>query len=223
MSAGDIAALVATRPALPLPLLRPLQGGALLAVSANGIAQIVFYLVVLTVLTPPLGAFIARVYEGKRIPGLSTVLGPVERGTYRLLRIDPEREQNWKGYAGSVLVFSAVGFVLLYLILRLQGHLPLNPLRPAGDELERRLQHVGQLHHQHQLAVLRRRVDAELPEPDAGARRCRTSSRPPSAWPSWPPSSAASPAAAPGRSATSGPTWCASPSTCCCPWPSSGR
>ena len=100
--------------------------------SANGIAQIVFYLVVLTALTPPLGAFIARVYEGKRIPGLSTVLGPVERGIYRLLRIDPEREQDWKGYAGAVLVFSAVGFLLLYLILRLQGHLPLNPADLPG-------------------------------------------------------------------------------------------
>ena len=95
--------------------------------SANGIAQIVFYLVVLTALTPPLGAFIARVYEGKRVPGLTRVFGPVERGIYRLLRIDPAREQDWKSYAGSVVVFGAVGFAVLYLILRLQGHLPLNP------------------------------------------------------------------------------------------------
>jgi potassium-transporting ATPase potassium-binding subunit len=95
-------------------------------VSANGIAQIVFYLVVLTALTPPLGAFIARVYEGKRVPGLTRVFGPLERGIYRLLRIDPAREQNWKSYAGSVLVFGAVGFALLYVILRLQGHLPMN-------------------------------------------------------------------------------------------------
>ena len=94
--------------------------------SANGIAQIVFYLVVLTALTPPLGAFIARVYEGKRVPGLTRVFGPVERGIYRLLRIDQGREQNWKSYAGSVLVFGAVGFALLYVILRLQGHLPMN-------------------------------------------------------------------------------------------------
>jgi len=100
--------------------------------SANGIAQIVFYLVVLTVLTPPLGAYMARVFEGKRIPVLSPVLGPVERGTLRVLRVDARREQDWKGYAGSVLVFSIVGFALLYLILRLQGHLPLNPADLPG-------------------------------------------------------------------------------------------
>jgi len=95
--------------------------------SANGIAQIVFYLVVLTALTPPLGAYMARVFEGRRIPGLSRVLGPVERGTYRLLRIDAAREQSWKAYCAAVLAFSAASFVLLYAILRLQGHLPLNP------------------------------------------------------------------------------------------------
>ena len=100
--------------------------------SANGIAQIIFYLVVLTVLTPPLGAYIARVYEGKRVAVLSPVLGPVERGTLRLLRVDARKEQDWKGYAGSVLIFSVVGFLLLYLILRIQGHLPLNPADLPG-------------------------------------------------------------------------------------------
>ncbi len=95
--------------------------------SANGIAQIVFYLVVLTALTPPLGAYMARVFEGRRVPGLTRVLGPVERGTFRLLRIDPEREQAWKAYATAVLAFSVASFAVLYAILRLQGHLPLNP------------------------------------------------------------------------------------------------
>ena len=95
--------------------------------SANGIAQIVFYLAVLTALTPPLGAYMARVFEGRRVPGLTRVLGPVERGTYRLLRIDPAREQAWKAYATAVLAFSIASFAVLYAILRLQGHLPLNP------------------------------------------------------------------------------------------------
>ena len=88
------------------------------------------------------------------------MLGPVERGTYRLLRIDPEREQAWKGYATAVLAFSVASFAVLYAILRLQGHLPLNPADYPGHELERRLQHGGELRHQHQLAVLRRRGDA---------------------------------------------------------------
>jgi K+-transporting ATPase ATPase A chain len=95
--------------------------------TGNGVAQIVFYLVVLTALTPPVGAYIARVYEGRRIPVLSTVLGPVERVTYRALRIDPGREQGWRSYAGAVIAFSVTSFALLYAILRLQGHLPLNP------------------------------------------------------------------------------------------------
>ena len=100
--------------------------------SANGIAQIVFYLVVLTALTPPLGAYMARVFEGRRIPGLSSVLGPVERGTYRVLRIDAAKEQGWRAYAGAVLAFSVASFALLYAILRLQGHLPLNPADLPG-------------------------------------------------------------------------------------------
>jgi K+-transporting ATPase ATPase A chain len=100
--------------------------------SANGIAQIVFYLVVLTALTPPLGTYIARVYEGRRIPGVSAVLGPVERATYRALRIDAAKEQGWKAYAAAVLVFSVASFALLYAVLRLQGSLPLNPADLPG-------------------------------------------------------------------------------------------
>jgi potassium-transporting ATPase potassium-binding subunit len=96
-------------------------------VTANGIAQVVFYLIVLAALTPPFGAYIARVYEGRRIPGISAVLGPVERGIYRGLRIDTSKEQGWKSYASAVLAFSVASFALLYAILRLQEHLPLNP------------------------------------------------------------------------------------------------
>lgn len=100
--------------------------------TANGIGQIVFYLVVLTALTPILGSYLARVLDGRPIPLLGRALGPVERGAYRLCRIDPARGQTWSAYAGSVLVFSAVGFALLYVILRIQGSLPLNPLDLPG-------------------------------------------------------------------------------------------
>lgn len=95
--------------------------------TANGVAQIVFFLVVVTALTPLLGTYLARVFEGRRIPGMTTVLGPVERGVFRTLRIDAAKEQSWKGYAGAVLAFSIASFAMLYAILRLQGHLPLNP------------------------------------------------------------------------------------------------
>lgn len=100
--------------------------------TGQGVATIVVFLVVVTVLTPIVGTYIAKVYEGRRIRGVSAVLGPVERGVYRLLRIDPRREMDWKAYAGAVLAFSVVGFALLYAILRLQGSLPLNPAGYPG-------------------------------------------------------------------------------------------
>ncbi|HTI33347.1 MAG TPA: potassium-transporting ATPase subunit KdpA [Miltoncostaea sp.] len=95
--------------------------------TSNDVVQIVALLVAVTIFTPLLGAYLYRVIERKPIPGVSRVLGPVERGAYRLLRIDPDREQGWKGYAGAVIAFSAASFAVLYAILRLQGHLPLNP------------------------------------------------------------------------------------------------
>jgi K+-transporting ATPase A subunit len=66
----------------------------------------------------------ATVYGRFRSPGL---LGVAERGFCRLVRADPGAEQDWRGYGLTVLVFSAVCTGLLYLILRAQGHLPLNP------------------------------------------------------------------------------------------------
>ena len=94
--------------------------------TAQGWLQIVFYLAVLTALTPLLGGYMARVYQGERV-ALDRVLGPVERLTYRLLRTDPARQQDWKGYAATTLVFSALFFVVLFVILRTQGIHPFNP------------------------------------------------------------------------------------------------
>jgi potassium-transporting ATPase potassium-binding subunit len=87
-------------------------------------AALVFALVCL--LVKPVGAYMARVFEGERV-FLSPVLVPVERAIYRLARIDAEREMGWKGYAFSVIAFSLVSFVYLYALLRLQAYLPLNP------------------------------------------------------------------------------------------------
>jgi potassium-transporting ATPase potassium-binding subunit len=92
----------------------------------QGIAQVVFYVLVLLALTPLLGAYMARVYEGEQV-FLARWFGFAERGFYRLLRTSPDEEQNWKQYATSVLVFSLLFVIPLYLLLRLQGHLPLNP------------------------------------------------------------------------------------------------
>jgi len=94
--------------------------------TANGILQIGLYLAVLLALTKPLGAYMARVYEGKPC-GLDRVLGPVERLLYRLCSVRPEEEMKWTTYAVALLVFSLASTLALYLLQRLQGHLPLDP------------------------------------------------------------------------------------------------
>ena len=87
-----------------------------------GWLEIVLFLAVLTALTPLVGGYMARVFTGE----LNT-LGFVERPVYRLLGVTRERGQDWKGYARSALVFSALSFALLYLVLRTQGLHPFNP------------------------------------------------------------------------------------------------
>jgi len=86
---------------------------------------IVVYLILLTLITPPLGAFMYRVYTSERI-------GRVESVIYRLIGVDPRAEQTWRRYASSVLWFSAVSMIFTYLVMRLQGHLPLNPVGLAA-------------------------------------------------------------------------------------------
>ena len=133
--------------------------------TANGIAQIVLYAVILTALAYPLGIYMARVYEGT----FGFVNGRLARGERLFLRLvgsSPDHEQNWKSYAGSVVVFSIVFMVLLYLLLRRQGASAAEPRPHAGRHGPDRPQHHRQLRHQHQLAVLRRRVHDVLPDAD---------------------------------------------------------
>ncbi len=94
--------------------------------TAQGWLQIAIYVGVLTALTPPLGAYMARVYTGERI-FLTRILGPLERGLYRLFRVDPAHGQDWKAYARSMLWFSVASFGVLYLVLRTQDIQPFNP------------------------------------------------------------------------------------------------
>jgi len=91
-----------------------------------GVLQIIVYCLVVTALAIPLGRYMARVYEGERTV-LSPVLGPIERGIYRVCGIDPAREQHWTGYAFSVLAFSLVLLLAMYALMRIQAFLPLNP------------------------------------------------------------------------------------------------
>ena len=91
-----------------------------------GWAQIALVLALVLACAIPLSKFIADVYAGERT-FLSPVIGPVERGFYRLAGVDPAREQDWFTYTIAMLVFSIAGFLSLYAIQRLQNFLPLNP------------------------------------------------------------------------------------------------
>ena len=97
--------------------------------SGQGIAQILVYVVALIALGYPLGLYMARVYNdddfGTR--GRLRWLGAMERGFFRVVHVDGAREQGWKGYAKVTLIFSAIFSLFLYGMLRLQGHLFLNP------------------------------------------------------------------------------------------------
>ena len=92
----------------------------------RGWAEILFTLGVTVALAVPLGAYLARVWQGGRT-WLDPVLGPVERVLYAAFGVDPKKSQTWLGYAMSVLAFSIASFVVLYLILRVQDLLPFNP------------------------------------------------------------------------------------------------
>ncbi len=94
--------------------------------TIHGLLQIGLYLLTLLLLVKPLGGYMARVYEGQPFI-LERVLGPLERLLYRLMGVRPDEEMDWKAYAAALLVFSVVGMLFLYALLRLQGALPLNP------------------------------------------------------------------------------------------------
>jgi K+-transporting ATPase ATPase A chain len=91
----------------------------------------VFFLAILAC-AKPLGLYIAAVMEGRRT-WLSAALSPLERLIYRVCGVSPEHEQRWTKYAASLLAFSAVNGLLLYLLQRAQGLLPLNPRHFAGN------------------------------------------------------------------------------------------
>jgi K+-transporting ATPase ATPase A chain len=94
--------------------------------TLQGWFQIAVLFVVLTALTPLLGGYMARIYSGETV-ALTRVLGPLERLLYRVMRTDPEHEQDWKSYGRAAIVFSLVSWLGLYLILRTQGLHPWNP------------------------------------------------------------------------------------------------
>ncbi len=95
--------------------------------NLDGWLLIALFLLLLTLATRPLGGYLKRVFDGERTL-LSAVLGPVERGFYKLAGVRADEDQPWTRYAVAMLVFSLGGYLLLFAIQQLQGLLPLNPL-----------------------------------------------------------------------------------------------
>ncbi|HTA37099.1 MAG TPA: potassium-transporting ATPase subunit KdpA, partial [Solirubrobacteraceae bacterium] len=97
----------------------------------SGWLTIILFVVILTAAALGLGGYMAKVYTGQRVL-LTPLVGWAERLLYKTLRVDPKREQDWKAYAKSLLIFSLAGWLLLYLILRTQDAFfvphSLNPL-----------------------------------------------------------------------------------------------
>ena len=93
-----------------------------------GIAQILIYFLLLVAITKPVGNFMYRVFEGQRT-FLHPIFRPLERLTYWLGGVREEEEQSWIKYSASMISLSVFSFLFVYLLQRLQGHLPLNPMQ----------------------------------------------------------------------------------------------
>ncbi len=94
--------------------------------TLSGWLQIILFIVGLVLLVKPLGIYMAHVYQGERT-FLTGILSPLERLIYRVSGVCPDEEMTWREYAAALLIFSFLGTLLLFLILRLQYLLPLNP------------------------------------------------------------------------------------------------
>jgi len=99
--------------------------------TTNGWLQIIVFLALIFAVTKPLGVFMTRVFSRERT-FLDPVLRPIEKLLYRVTGVDEDHEMRWTEYATAMLLFSVVSMLVLYLIQRIQGMLPLNPQHLAG-------------------------------------------------------------------------------------------
>src|SRR6267142_1269818 len=121
--------------------------------SFNLVIQLAAYLLLVTIISVPLGLYMARVFSHERT-FLDPVLSPLERLIYKICGINPGVEMGWVGYAASMLAFSLISMIFLYALQRLQYYLPFNPQNLAGV--------LG-------------RADDELPHPNARAHLAQLS------------------------------------------------
>ncbi len=101
----------------------------------SDIIQFLAFIVLLSLLVKPLGTYMAHVFNGEKTL-LSVIFAPIERFVYKIGNIDETYGMDWKEFAISMLIFNAIGFVVLFLILVLQQFLPLNPQHFKGFNLD---------------------------------------------------------------------------------------
>ncbi len=95
--------------------------------NANGWIQLSLFVALLAAMTKPIGRYLVQVLDPDGRTWLDPLVRPLERLTYRAMGIRPDREQDWRQYARSVLILGLVGIAFTYAILRFQKHLPMNP------------------------------------------------------------------------------------------------
>ncbi len=100
--------------------------------NSSGWIQLILYVAALVAITKPLGLYLCKVLNVDGKTFLDPVFKPLEKVTYAVLRVDPKKEQDWKAYTVSMLIFSMVGMLFTYAILRMQAILPLNPQKLAA-------------------------------------------------------------------------------------------
>src|SRR5439155_1033902 len=105
--------------------------------QASGWIQFALYFIALALITKPMGLYLLQVLDASGRTWLDPVVRHLERVTYRLMGVDSSKEHNWKQYTLAMLLFSLVGCVFTYAILRLQNILPFNPqgLGPLSPDL----------------------------------------------------------------------------------------
>src|SRR5215831_12989703 len=91
-----------------------------------GWLQALVFLGIIAAITKPLGAYMARVFDGERTL-LAPIFAPIERAIYRVCRVEPSKEMSATSYLLATLAFSVVGFLYLFVLLRTQKFLPFNP------------------------------------------------------------------------------------------------
>ncbi len=102
--------------------------------TTNGIMQILLFFAVVLLVTKPMGLYMARVFNGTRTL-LSPIFVPVEKLIYKILGTNEEEDMHWTVYAFAMLMFTVVGIVSTYVLLRAQAHLPWNPKGFSGKDM----------------------------------------------------------------------------------------